>query len=65
MGFKRYFSVSQMRLPALSFASQMHTVSDEDKARGSQIQEVPKVPTAMMALPARRSSITDIIAILM
>ena len=51
-----------MRLPSLSFASQLHTVSREDEVAkneqvGVQIKDVvPKMPTAMVALPARRGS---------
>ena len=51
-----------MRMPSLSFASHMHTVSsEEDRAKASQagvqakdMVVVPKIPSAMVALPARR-----------
>lgn len=50
-----------MRLPSLSFASQLHTVTGEDdkskSERGVQVTDaVPKIPSAMVALPARRAS---------
>lgn len=51
-----------MRMPSLSFASQMHTVSsEEDRTKASEagvqakdMVVVPKIPSAMVALPARR-----------
>lgn len=50
--------VQGMRLPSMSFASKMHTLSsEEDKARATPeaalMKEVPKVPMALAALPAK------------
>ncbi len=46
-----------MRLPSLSFASQMHSLANEDEKANSQAalqaKEVPKMPLALTALPVR------------
>jgi hypothetical protein len=47
-----------MRLPSMSFASQMHTLSsEEDKAKAApeaaSLMEVPKMPMALAALPVK------------
>ena len=59
---KRYYVSPQMRLPSLSFASQLHTVTrDDESVKGDHAAHVasdvvPKMPSAMVALPARRAS---------
>mmetsp|Transcript_1874 Transcript_1874/g.4025 ORF Transcript_1874/g.4025 Transcript_1874/m.4025 type:complete len:383 (+) Transcript_1874:92-1240(+) len=56
---------AKMRMPSLTFASQMHTVSDQDQDRAkapvgvdaAAIKEAPRLPQGLMALPPRASQV--------
>lgn len=57
--------LSQMRLPSLTFASQMHTLSDQEQDKANKapvgvdaaaIKAAPTLPSSLAALPPRCAS---------